>query len=193
MERAVRGRIRARVSSIVAVTALVALAGCGGTTPMLPSVPGGSGPRSSGPTAAGSAAEPASSDPAIAWPAFAACLRAHGLDVADPRVDERGQPDFGSVDLESLVTPAVQAACGPVIAGVTAAKSTQKTYDFDSLVAHAACMREHGLPDYPDPDPNAAVQALPPGLDKADPTVDAALRACVPLLVVVAGAASAVP
>jgi hypothetical protein len=177
---------RLALAPALVIACSMLLAACAGSSPGLPTaqpaaasgVPSGS----SSPVASGSATT-GSSDPAVAWPAFAACLRAHGLDVADPEVDDQGEPHFASgVDLSTVVTPAIQQACSPTIAAVTANKAA-KSYAFDSLVAHAACLRQHGLPNYPDPDPNAIEQRLAPGYSKADPTVNAAIIACAPLLI----------
>jgi hypothetical protein len=195
---------RRMLPTALVLTSLLALAGCAGLTAGLPTAalpiaaPAGASASpatvatnsgESGPSPVGSASAP-SNDPAIAWPAFAACLRAHGIDVADPTIDDQGQPQFApGVDLSSQVTSAIQAACGPIIAAVTATK-VGKTYAFDSLVAHAACLRQHGLPNYPDPDPNAAMQRLAPGYSKSDRTVNAALVACGPLLVQTSPSAS---
>lgn len=175
---------------VPALAAALFLAACAGAGPGLPTVePGGA----TAPTSSNAAAPQGtvSSDPAVAWPAFAACLRAHGLDVPDPQLDQQGQPDFGTIDLKSMITPAIGEACLPIVAAVTSVKPSAKSYTFDSLVAHAACLRSHGLPSYPDPDPNAASAQMAPGYDKADPTVNAALVACQGVLV--AGSASPLP
>ncbi|HEY4754384.1 MAG TPA: hypothetical protein VIH37_13960 [Candidatus Limnocylindrales bacterium] len=128
----------------------------------------------------------------MAWPAFAACLRAHGLQVPDPVLDSQGQPNFGSLDLKSMITPAIATDCQPIVAGFRATKGLTN-YSFQSLVAHAACLRQHGLSNYPDPDPNASEQHLAPGFDKSDPTVNRALVACHALLVEVSASASPQP
>jgi hypothetical protein len=206
MNRTTGGRhLRVRRLLLVAIAVLGALvAACTGASPHLPTAgPGASGGPSAAGVAGGSPAastgagqvqatgEPASSDPTVAWPAFAACLRAHGLNVADPQLDSAGNPDFGQLNLQALITPDIDRDCSPLVARITAAKAAAKQYDFASLVLHAACLRAHGLPNYPDPDPNAQVQTLAPGYSKADPTVNAALIACKPLLVQVGPSPSA--
>ena len=145
---------------------------------------------SEAPDASRAAATGASTDARTAWLAFAACLRQHGFDVPDPQVNDAGQPDFGTVDIGSMLTGPVEQDCEPLVANVTSSKPAPKVYDFNSLLRHAACLRANGLPNYPDPDPNAAVQQLAPGYDKRDPTVAAALTACHSVLVQLSGPTS---
>jgi ABC-type phosphate transport system substrate-binding protein len=165
------------------------LAACGGASGGLPTA-GGVGSAAPPRASSGSGG---STDPAEAWSAWAACLRSQGLAVADPSIDPHGAPQFApGLDLEHLVTPAMHTACDPLIQSVTANKGSGSTYTFDSLVAFAGCLRQHGLPNYPDPDPNAP-QGLAPGYDKADPTVTAAIDACHDLLVRTGDAASTAP
>ena len=135
-------------------------------------------------------------DPFVAWPAFAACLRAHGLQVADPEVDASGNPQWAD-DLKANITDAIRAECAPIIAAVDEGGTLKggrrsATYSFDSEIAHAACMREHGLANWPDPNPNET-GGMPEGFDKADPTVLAALSACESLLVETTASPSPAP
>ncbi|HTT88478.1 MAG TPA: hypothetical protein VMF65_02930 [Acidimicrobiales bacterium] len=46
------------------------------------------------------------------------------------------------------------------------------------LLAVSHCLRAHGVPDFPDPNPVTGQLNTPPGLDRSSPTVLAALRAC---------------
>ena len=125
-------------------------------------------------------------DPAAAWPAYASCLRAHGLDVPDPEIDPNGDPTWADgVDIKAGMNDQIRTDCGPIIATITSSgdRRPRRTYSFDSLVAHAACLRTHGLVDYPDPDPNDLAAGMPPGFDKSDQAVYDALVACESLLV----------
>lgn len=136
----------------------------------------------------------ASTDPAVAWPAFAACLRAHGLQIPDPELGVNGEPQWADgVDLKSSITEAIQQACHPIVAGlqdVGPPRDAMKNYSFESRVAHAGCMRTHGLVDYPDPDPNEPDAGLPAGFQKSDQRVYNALVACEPLLIPMAASPS---
>jgi hypothetical protein len=169
---------------------LGSVAACDSAANALPTaLPGAGGAASVAPSGLGPDGSPLPSgtitDPNEAWPAFAACLRSHGLQIADPEVDANGDPHWGD-DLKAQMTDPIAQACGPVIAGITESgtgRRKPRTYSFESLVANAACMREHGLPDYPDPNPNTANQGLADGYDKGNPTVMAALIACEDILV----------
>jgi predicted small lipoprotein YifL len=179
--------------ALVLATALAAsMAGCGSTGPAMPSAAAGalaSAPASVG-ASESAAFDPqptaASGDPFVAWPAFAACLRAHGLDVADPELDAAGEPHWGD-DLKRSLTQPVRAACSPIIAvvdeGGTLRGHGVPSYSFDSLVAHAACVRAHGLSEWPDPDANATNWVWPPSFGRTDPAVLTAIDACESALV----------
>ncbi len=173
----------AAVVVVVALAIALTVAACAAWPAQLPTAVAGSAASGSGSSSAASAAVPSpsgvSSDPAVAWPAFAGCLRAHGLDVPDPALGSDGQPQFpAGLDLKTLITPAMDHDCSPILAAITASKGqSSHSYTFESLVAHAACLRAHGLTSYPDPNPNDPPQ-LAPGYLKSDPTVNAALVAC---------------
>ena len=102
-------------------------------------------------------------DPAEAWPAFAACLRSHGLQVADPEVDDNGDPVWAT-DIKQGITRRSRPTVGRSSRlsrrrGRTAA--TDPGYTYKSELAHATCMREHGLPIGRTPTPTTAKAACP--------------------------------
>ena len=140
-----------------------------------------------GQSPSGDAASPlpsgALTDPAEAWPAYAACLRSHGLQVADPEVDDNGDPVWAT-DIKQGMSRKIDSDCAPTIAALTKNddRRNRPSYTYESELAHAACLREHGLPDWPDPDPDNREGRMPDGYDKADPTVYAGLVACEHLL-----------
>jgi hypothetical protein len=185
-----RPAVNGFVRSLAATLAAVVLLGACGTSPAgLPTAGGnGAGGGSTGGTVTGG-----STDPSEAWPAWTACLRSHGLVVADPSINPHGQPEFPpGLDLEHLVTQPMHTACDSLIQNVTTNKGGGSTYSFDSLVLFAGCLRQHGLPSYPDPDPNEP-QRLAPGYDKGDPAVSAAIDACHDLLVRTGGEPAVAP
>jgi hypothetical protein len=178
----------------LALTLVVLATACGGTATALPTVlPGTAGVGQASSAAAGSGGPDASAlpsgaitDPLVAWPAFAACLRSHGIQVADPELDANGDPQWAD-DIKKGMTDAISRDCSPILAAITEGGPASNgrrpaTYSFDSEVAHAACMREQGLVNWPDPNPNET-GGMPEGFDKSDPTVRAALTACESLLV----------
>jgi hypothetical protein len=149
----------ARLSVLVATCGLagLALTACGGTQ-----APGSS------PSAAGSGT--AASDQLVA---FARCMRAHGVNVPDPK------PGDG---LAKLIGPARKGNKAAFQRGVNACKdklpksATTRTPSADAMLRWAQCMRAHGVNV---PDPKAGQQR--PDLsqvDQSSPRFAAATDAC---------------
>ena len=159
-------RWRGLAAAGVLLTAVtLALAGCGG---------GSSGKSVASVTASASAsASPSSS---FQPGAFAKCMRENGVaDFPDP--DANGQYDLPKdIDPTSQSFKDAQQKCqqynGPGNQGRPAdawAKADQLKY--------AACMRQNGIPNFPDPDASGGVQ-LPSGVDPNSTTVKKAEAAC---------------
>jgi len=185
---------RAVAAIFIAFGVVLSIAACdsGGLGGALPTAPPDAGSSTApGPSGAvGPDGSPlpsgAIADPMVAWPAFAACMRDHGLEIPDPEVDANGDPHWTD-DFKRLITEEVRTACNPIISAITetggSGRRTPRSYSFESLVANAQCMREHGLPDYPDPIPDQFNQGLADGYDKGNATVLSALIACEGVLV----------
>ena len=105
--------------------------------------------------------------------AFAQCMRSHGVpDFPDPQNgrflisgSEQSNPNF---------QPAVQACqhlLGP--GGATNGGGSNNT----SLLNFAHCMQTHGVPKFPDPAPNGAIEA-PSGVDPNSPQFQRAWQEC---------------
>jgi len=118
------------------------------------------------------------------------CLRQHGIvNLPDPTVvssgPARGQTMFDKRALlaypESVVNQAV-AACTTALeqagvgSGPPAPALTQQ--QIQSRLALARCLRSHGVPNFPDPNPTTGDVTLPPGLTKTSPQLLAAAQAC---------------
>ncbi|MGP4112884.1 hypothetical protein ACTWP5_18490 [Streptomyces sp. 4N509B] len=108
---------------------------------------------------------------------FAECLRANGMEVADP---EPGQGVALNGDgQDPAVVEAAMEACReydpahweqePIAPEIEAA-----------LRDYSACMRDHGVEDFPDPVPGEGLQL--DGAIEQDPDFDAADEACAALL-----------
>lgn len=108
--------------------------------------------------------------------AYAQCMRAHG-DPGFPDPDSQGLfPHPAGLRYQSAST-----ACGRLLPSepLTAA---QKQEHVSQALKFSACMRSHGVPDFPDPvivQGGTAVGFDPPrGADQSSPSFQAAVRAC---------------
>lgn len=122
---------------------------------------------------------PAAQDPADAALTYSRCMRENGLS-AFPDADTEGRIriPLGSIDPDSAVFRAAGDACRHLApAGWGDAK--EGPGDAEVMLEFARCMRENGLPDYPDPDPNAGLRIT---LDPNDPKAQAALERCKTIL-----------
>jgi hypothetical protein len=113
---------------------------------------------------------------------YASCLTAHGIAASSPQ--GHGIAITGNVDPNSPQFAAAQKACrklappgGPK--PLTAAQQALRTKD---LVAFSHCVRTHGVPGFPDPDPNSEFAYAAGGergvSQLASPLGKAAFKAC---------------
>jgi hypothetical protein len=143
--------------SLVAVTALAA--GCGGSaSPSVASLgtSGGAGTLTS--SDGGSAAGPSTSGSGgglkIAGAAqFSSCMRSHGVpNFPDPSSGGGISIGPGSgIDPSSPKFRAAQQACQKTLPNGGQPSPQQLAKMQQHLLAFSACMRSHGLPDFPDP------------------------------------------
>jgi hypothetical protein len=134
-------------------------------------------------------------NPADAMRAFARCMRAHGIDMADPKVDASGKgfiqigpgSDAGGAspakpDEKKLQT--AQKACQHYMDaaqpnGGKRPDPAQEAKARRQALAFARCMREHGI-DMPDPqfEGNGAITQKITGPGDDRPAFEAANKAC---------------
>jgi hypothetical protein len=125
---------------LFAVAFAVVVAGCGGSS-------GGDG-------SSGGSTSTTNAQAGSAYRALAACIRAHGVPgFPDPVQDKNGEwkvPD-GTPDPPK----AAQDACATEYAALPAQGDTNggnaSAKDMVALRKFAKCVREHGIPDWPDP------------------------------------------
>jgi hypothetical protein len=165
--------------SVVPAVTVAAVTACGGNSQPAARVAGSS--------AAPSASATPSIDPVAQrkqiWLAWTACLRQHGASEPDPGFDGSGNPQL-AIRADSLPDAAKQ-ACQPLLQNVstgTKGGAQRPTADqMAHLIQYSQCMRQHGFPNFPDPDPqtgdlgssSAAVHA-----DEKDPGYLPAQQAC---------------
>ena len=151
------------ISAVALATAAVALAGCGEDD-----------------TATGDSARGERQDAALA---YAKCMREHGVDMPDPK------PGGGPTIVENAgdTTPEdmreAEEDCAKYreqLAPPDLTEEQQQEFK-DAALAHARCMREHGI-DMPDPvfgaDGEARVELGKGRVDPNDPEFAEAQKAC---------------
>lgn len=157
---------RLRGVAALALVGVCALSACGSDDD------GGSGRGE--PTGAAATRD---TDPSLA---FAQCLRENGADVKDP---QPGQPVLIDPSMDQSALEAAREACADLVPeGVRGEGGPGGGFpDLDQLLALAACMREKGIEDVPDPQqgPGGEItQPLGGSFDPGDPEVVAAREAC---------------
>jgi hypothetical protein len=147
------------------------VASLGTTTTTTPAPAAGSGGKSSG----GGLLE------------YATCMRSHGVTsfpdsasfgssaairAAKGRISQISESEKSSPTFE-----AAERACAKY-APPTAPPQRVSPQEMQRLLAVSRCMRAHGVPNFPDPNPVTGELSTPAGIDRSSPQVLAALRAC---------------
>jgi hypothetical protein len=126
---------------------------------------------------------PAAEDPEDAALVWARCMRENGVpEFPDP--DSQGRillSPPGSIDPDSAEFQGAREACLH-LAPEGWGEAKVDPGDEEVMLEFASCMRENGLPDYPDP--NAGLRIFGPDskVDPNDPKVQAALESCKAIL-----------
>jgi hypothetical protein len=159
----------------------VALGGCSGPS-RKPGVATVGGTASGRPTAS-----PSPVDRAEQIRLFTKCMREHGIDVPDPATNPGdgggtvifGDPQQGGPDPTKI--EAATKACEQYLPNGGDPPKPDPA-QVESMRKFAKCMREHGVPDFPDPDDKGGVKIGGPGdggaLDPGDPKMKAAQQEC---------------
>jgi len=165
---------------IMGAAAVVAVTACGG---------GASAPRVASAAGAPQRAQAPATATQLVHTA-AQCIRDHGVpNFPDPVIDTHGNLQVDDQILNSLPASLVQAvkqACTTQIDAAQAAVNTTQQAATPQVIAQetrfAQCMRQHGWPNFPDPDPHGGFSATAPGqvpTSKSDPAFQAC-RAALP-------------
>ncbi len=118
---------------------------------------------------------------------YARCMREHGVDIPDPAPDESGRVVLGGPVSRAPVPPerfgAADDACRDELEGLRPPDlpPEQERQMREGALAHARCMREHGI-DFPDPtfgaDGGVTVELGKGAIDPGDERFRAAEEAC---------------
>jgi hypothetical protein len=116
---------------------------------------------------------------------YAGCMRSHGFSnfpdsFGSSTAIRAAKGQINQISTAEASSPRFQAAQR---ACATYAPQTEPTRrvapgEIQKLLAVSRCMRAHGVPTFPDPNPTTGDYATPAGIDKNSPEVLAALRAC---------------
>jgi hypothetical protein len=118
---------------------------------------------------------------------YSTCMRTHGISgfpgsgsygSSDSIKAAKGQ--IARVSQSEGSTPAFEAAqraCAKYY-GPTAPPKHVSPEEMQKLLAVSRCMRSHGVPSFPDPNPTTGDFNTPAGVDRTSPQVVAALTAC---------------
>ena len=160
--------------ALLALPLAVALAGCAGEVTDDGIATAGDG--SATPSASASGASDLS-DEEMALK-FAQCMREHGIDMEDP---EPGSGGFG-IDIgpgsDKAKVDAAMEAC-KAYAPFGGEPPTPNPEMAERMREFAKCMRENGVPNFPDPEEDGLMRIGPDvGLDPNDPTFKAAEEKC---------------
>jgi hypothetical protein len=120
---------------------------------------------------------------------WAQCMRDHGINIADPVIDDQGRINITLPQGLSMQTyQSANTACESLHqAAQNAARGGKPSERPDPAKAlnFSKCMRTHGLRDFPDPGANGGIQIRgTPGsdLNPNSPAFQAAQKACQPIL-----------
>jgi hypothetical protein len=108
------------------------------------------------------------------------CVRAHGApDFPDPVYDSStGQWNYG--DYRRDIPQRAEQACQHLDPSAVSPSPPVPQAQFLALVRLAQCIRQHGVPTWPDPDPLGEFRLPPSLMEKTNPNPveDSAIRAC---------------
>jgi len=185
-------------AAVAAVAVSLLAAGCGGskspgvaslagaTTSSAPPTQGNSGSAEQGP---GSGGGPSSGQFRLAMNVgtadgakFSACMRKHGV-PSFPDPNSQGVISINSgmgIDPGSPAFTSARNVCSKLLPNGGRPTPAQIAQQQQKLLAFSACMRAHGLKDFPDPSGGGLRLSVHPGsdLDPTNPTFQRAQQAC---------------
>jgi hypothetical protein len=187
-----------RLGAAALAAALIALgvllAGCGGNSPSggvasLGSHASKTSTTSS--TAAGSTGGGESS-PGSQAVAYSACMRSHGVaSFPDPKISTHGNEGSVAIAINPSITgnphfKSAQQTCKKLLPGGGPGEGSNHQItpqEQSRYLKAAACIRSHGVPNFPDPTfSGGGVHLAHQGLNESSPTFKAAVRACESLI-----------
>jgi hypothetical protein len=151
----------AAAAAAVSIALGLALAACG----------------SSGHLAAGSTGNTPDPSGRSQLEAVVQCLRAHGVPGFPDPVYDPGDGRWHYADYRSAIPQRSQQACQHLDPSAVSPSPPVPQAQFTELVRLAQCIRQHGLPTWPDPNPQGQFR-LPPSQLAKSPLSANAVKAC---------------
>ena len=151
---------------LIAATALVtalAVTGCRGDTDKGEGVATAGGTPTSNASGNNSDAGTDDGDIAEKMRKFASCMREHGIDMPDPEVDSDGRTrvqigeEGGAAPADKEKVEAAQKECQQYLPNGGEPPKMDPA-DVEKMRQFAKCMRENGIPDFPDPQPDGGMR-----------------------------------
>ena len=177
--------------AVLAGAALLVLAACGGGGGNSNGVASlsGTGSRSGSGASGGPSTTASHQNVSELYAKWAQCMRDHGINIADPVVNDQGQinitiPQGVSMDTFKNADGACKALHTAAQNAARAGQPAQKP-DPTRLLNFSKCMRAHGLPDFPDPNGSGGLSiqgGQGSDLNRNSPKFQAAQRACQSIL-----------
>jgi hypothetical protein len=145
--------------AVLVAAAAIGLAACtsGPSSPPVASL----GSSGGAPATGGSTAVSPAGNPTQLLDEWAACMRGHGdPSQADPTIDADKEIQIIMRDVPAAVSAEAHDSTGPCSryelaaeAALRGGQSPPRPPDMAAEVKYAECMRSHGVPNYPDPNP----------------------------------------
>ncbi len=177
-------RHRIRIGCVAVAAAGLLVAGCGGGDGAGAKVASIGGTTTT--TGTGGSASNSGGDLQERALAFAKCMREHGIDMPDPKVDANGRMNMrvNGRGVDDAKMRAAQTACQDKMGGSFGPGSGPADPRFqEAALKYSQCMRQHGVPKFPDPQPNGGLLVRSgDGVDPNSPTFKAADKTCQQLL-----------
>lgn len=113
---------------------------------------------------------------------FVQCARQNGVvNLQDPTLDAQGNvrlvPPPGLSEQSPVVQKVFQ-VCGKYLNGIFNVSRQSQAQQHDAMLRYAACMRKHGMPNFPDPRGASGDLPISKAQLQADPNFPAANTAC---------------
>jgi hypothetical protein len=181
--------LRPLLAAVVIASCSLLSAGCGGGhSPGVASVASSATTRTTGTQTAVTGR----SDVGGELAEYSNCMRSHGISSFPDVAADMGslgassgiraaKGQMAQVSESEAASPrfqAAQRACAKYYGQSGTPAQQVSPQELQKLLAVSRCMRAHGVPAFPDPDPTTGDFATPAGVDKNSPQVAAALRAC---------------